>query len=56
VSAGSPLDWSDNNENDLDVSDRPALFAAVVEGRGYRVHVAPRSRRLIALELAASGH
>ncbi|AUX41542.1 uncharacterized protein SOCE26_029620 [Sorangium cellulosum] len=37
-------------EHDFDVSDRPALFAAVVEGHVYRAYVGPRSGKLLALE------
>jgi hypothetical protein len=42
-------------EHDFDVSNRPALFAAVVEGHAYRAYVAPRSGRLVALEFASAG-
>jgi len=37
-------------EHECDVSEKPALFAAVVEGHKYRAWVAPRSGHLIALE------
>lgn len=37
-------------EHECDVSEKPALFAAVVEGHTYRAWVAPRSGHLIALE------
>jgi hypothetical protein len=37
-------------EHECDVSEKPALFAAVVEGQPYRAWVAPRSGHLIALE------
>ncbi len=37
-------------EQEFDMTDKPELFAAVVEGQTYRAWVAPRSGRLIALE------
>lgn len=37
-------------EHEFNMTDKPEVFAAVVEGQTYRAWVAPRSGRLIALE------
>lgn len=39
------------DKEEFDVSQSPELFAAVIEGHMYRAWVAPRSGRLVALEI-----
>lgn len=42
-------------ERDFDLSERPVLHAAIVEEHPYRAWVAPRSGRLLSLELLENG-
>jgi hypothetical protein len=38
-------------EHEFEVTEMPELFAAVIEGNAYRIWVAPRSGRLVMLEI-----